>query len=220
MKTTLLFIAVMFAFTSCNWFDSDDKSDDSGTLGGSTEIPANTVGNTYSSSVRIGNSSFASNSSIAITKIDANGVATVNIKAKLPSTIPAAQLIDAKFKDANGDLNYDMKVKMTDEGLLDYTNIDHKPFVLVRYDAKVGDKYTLELSDGTTIVREVVRKSTTDDYMWGFLMIKTIDVVQDCNVPGIDKIEYITNHKFNIVGVRFYAEDGTVMQIDLSSLNY
>ena len=77
------------------------------------------------------------------------------------------RLSATKFKDASGNLNYDMKVKMTDEGLLDYTNIDHKPFVLVRYDAAVGDKYTLDLSDGTTMTREVVKKSTTDDYGWG-----------------------------------------------------
>jgi len=219
MKTTLLLVFVMFLFTSCDWLDFGKKSEDSSSIGGSSSIPVNTVGNTFSSSVLIGTTPFTSNSSISVTNVDQDGIATVNIKAKLP-TVPGAALIASKFKDATGNLNYDMKVKMTDEGLLDYTNIDHKPFVLVRYDAAVGDKYTLDLSDGTTITREVVKKSTTDDYAWGGMLIKTINVEQSSTVSGIKKIEYITNHKFSIVGVKFYMEDGTFLKIDLSSLKY
>jgi copper chaperone CopZ len=169
--------------------------------------------------VLIGTTPFASNSTITVTKVDADGIAIVNIKAKLPN-VPGAALIDTKFKDATGNLNYDMKVKMTDEGLLDYTNIDHKPFVLVKYDAEVGDKYTLDLSNGTTITRQVVSKSTTDDYSWGGMKIKTINIEQSSTVSGIKKIEYITNHKFSIVGVKFYMEDGTFLKIDLSSLKF
>jgi len=219
MKPISLLVVVMFLLTSCDWFDSKSKSLDSSSIGGSSSIPVNTIGNTFSSSVLIGTTPFASNSTISVTKVDADGIATVNIKAKLPN-VPGAGLIDAKFKDASGNLNYDMKVKMTDEGLLDYTNIDHKPFVLVRYDAAVGDKYTLDLSNGTTITRQVVSKSTTDDYAWGGMKIKTINIEQSSTVSGIKKIEYITNHKFSIVGVKFYMEDGTFLKIDLSSLKY
>lgn len=219
MKPLLLVFVLMFLLTSCDWFDFGKKSDDSSSIGGSTNIAVNTIGNTFSSSVLIGTIPFPTNSTIAVTKVDGDGNATVNIEAKLPS-VPAAALIATKFKDASGNLNYDMKVKMTDEGLLDYTNIDHKPFVLVRYDAAVGDKYTLDLSDGTTITREVVKKSTADDYAWGGMLIKTINVEQSSTVPGIKKIEYITNHKFSIVGVKFYMEDGTILKIDLSSMKY
>jgi len=219
MKTTYLLVFVMFIMTSCDWLNFGKKSEDSSSIGGSSSIAVNTVGNTFSSSVLIGSTPFPSNSTITVTNVDQDGIATVNIKAKLP-TVPGAALIASKFKDAAGNLNYNMKVKMTDEGLLDYTNIDHKPFVLVRYDAVVGDKYTLDLSDGTTITREVVKKSTTDDYAWGGMLIKTINVEQSSTVSGIKKIEYITNHKFSIVGVKFYMEDGTFLKIDLSSLKY
>lgn len=219
MKTTLLLVFVMLIMTSCDWLNFGKKSEDSSSIGGSSSIAVNTVGNTFSSYVLIGTTPFPSNSTISVTNVDQDGIATVNIKAKLPA-VPGAALIASKFKDATGNLNYDMKVKMTDEGLLDYTNIDHKPFVLVRYDATVGDKYTLDLSDGTTITREVVKKSTTDDYAWGGMLIKTINVEQSSTVSGIKKIEYITNHKFSIVGVKFYMEDGTFLKIDLSSLKY
>lgn len=214
MKTTLLLVFVMFVMTSCDWLDFGKKSEDSSSIGGSSSIPANTVGNTFSPAVKIGGVSYPGNSSATITKIE-GGIATINVKSKLPANV--TQIIGTGAKDASGNLNYDLKVKMTDEGILDYTNKDHDPFVLVRYDASVGDKYTLEKSDGVTITRKVISKSTTDDYFWSGMLIKTINVEQDSRIPGIKKIEFIANHKFGLVGIRFYMEDGTTSQIDLFS---
>ena len=217
MKTTYLLVVLFFlVLTSCDWFDSANKADDSGTIGGSSSISVNTVGNTFLNSVQINGISFAANSSITVTKVE-NGVATIGVKSKLPANNALVNLIAAKYKDASGNLDCTGKVKMTDEGILDYTNKDEAPFVLVKYDAKVGDKYVLEKSDGSKITREVVRKSTADDYYWGGMMIKTIDVEQDSRIPGIKKIVYFTNHKFGLVGVRLYMEDGTTSQLYLSS---
>ena len=217
MKTTYLLAVLFFLLlSSCDWFDSVNKDDDSSSLSGSTNIPINTVGNTFSSSIKIGGVPYSGNSSIKITSID-DGVATVHVNSNLPSTLPVASLIGSSAKDASGNLNYDLKVKMTDEGILDYTNKDHEPFVLVKYDAKVGDTYTLEKSDGATITRKVVSKSTTDDHAWGGILIKTINVEQDSRMSGIKKIEYIANHKFGLVAIRIYFEDGTTSQIDLFS---
>ena len=217
MKTNFLLIAMMLALTSCDWFDSVSKSNDSSSISGSTSIPINTVGNTFSPSVRVGSTAFPANGSATITKVE-DGVATIHVNSKLPTNV--AQLIGSSAKDASGNLNYDLKVKMSDGGILDYTNKGHEPFVLIKYDAKVGDTYTLEKSDGTTIVRKVVAKSTTDDYYWGGMLIKTMDVEQSSKIPGITKIMYFTNHKFGLVAIRFYMEDGTTSQIDLSPLKY
>lgn len=214
MKTTFLLVALVLLLTSCDWFDFGNKSNDSSSIGGSTNIPVNTVGNTFSSSVQINGTQYPANASISVSNLE-SGVATISIKAILPPNLPA--LIEAKYKDALGNLDCEGKVKMTDEGILDYTNKDQAPFVLVKYDAKVGDKYVLEKSDGTKITREVVRKSTDDDYYWGGMLIKTIDVEQDSRIPGMEKIAYFTNHKFGLVGVRLYMEDGTTSQISLSS---
>lgn len=216
MKTISFLVAMVLLLSSCDWLDSISKAEDSGSLGGSTSIGVNTVGNTFSSAVKIGGTAFAANSSIKVTSIE-NGVATIHVNAKLPSNLPVTKLIGNDAKDASGNLNYDLKAKMTDEGILDYTNKDHSPFVLVRYDSKVGDTYTLKKSDGSTITRKVVSKSTTDDYGWSGMLIKTINVEQDSRIPGIKKIEYIANHKFGLVGIKFYLEDGTVSVIDLAS---
>lgn len=217
MKTTFLVLALVLLVTSCDWLNFGKKTEDSSTLGGSTNIPINTVGNTFANSVVVGSTQYQG--SIAVTNVT-DGVATVQFKAPIPPNIPILQGINPKYKDANGNFVFEGKFKETDEGILDYNNKDHKPFVLVRYDANVGDKYTLEKSDGSTIVREVVRKSTDDDFYWGGMLIKTIDVEVKVNVPGITKIVYFSNHKFGMVAVKVYMEDGSTPQLSLYPTTY
>jgi len=214
MKTTFSILVLALVLTSCK---KEDSGNSSSSIGGSTSIPINVVGNTFANSVVVGTASYQG--TIAITKVT-DGVATVQFKSAIPSNIPILQGIKPKYKDASGNLVCEGKFKMTDAGILDYNNKDHKPFVLVKYDANVGDKYTLEKSDGTKIVREVVRKSTTDDYYWSGLLIKTIDVEQSSNIPGVKKITYFSNHKFGLVAVRVEMEDGSKPQLSLVPKTY
>lgn len=216
MKTNALLLAVLFFTVSCDLLKSDSESSDS--VGGSTDIPINTVGTTFANNVSTGTASYTG--SISITNISSDGVATVKFQAPIPTNIPILQGIKSKYKDASGKLSCEGKFKMTDEGILDYNNKDHKPFVLVKYDAKVGDKYTLEKSDGTTIVREVVRKSSSDDFYWNGMIIKTIDVEQSSNIPGVNNITYFCNHKFGVVAVRVNMEDGTNPQLNVVPSKY
>jgi hypothetical protein len=214
MKSTFLLFAFAIVLTSCKKQDSNDSSS---SISGSSSIPINTVGNTFTNSVVVGTASYQG--TISITKVT-DGVATVQFKSAIPSNIPILQGIKPKYKDASGNLVCEGKFMMTDAGILDYNNKDHKPFVLVKYDANVGDKYTLQKSDGTTIVRQVVRKSTTDDYYWNGLIIKTIDVEQSSNIPGVKKITYFSNHKFGLVAVRVEMEDGSKPQLSLVPKTY
>jgi hypothetical protein len=214
MKTIFFLFAFALVLTSCKKQDSNDSSS---SISGSSSIPINTVGNTFTNSVVVGTASYQG--TISITKVT-DGVATVQFKSAIPSNIPILQGIKPKYKDASGNLVCEGKFMMTDAGILDYNNKDHKPFVLVKYDANVGDKYTLQKSDGTTIVRQVVRKSTTDDYYWNGLIIKTIDVEQSSNIPGVKKITYFSNHKFGLVAVRVEMEDGSKPQLSLVPKTY
>jgi len=215
MKTNVVLIVILFLAASCDLLNLDSKSSDS--ISGTTDIPINTVGNTFVNNLSTGTANYTG--SIAITAVT-DGVATVKFQATIPSNIPILQGIKPKYKDANGKLVCEGKFKMTDEGILDYNNKDHEPFVLVKYDAKVGDTYTLEKSDGTTIVREVVRKSTTDDFYWNGMIIKTIDVEQSSNIPGVSNITYYCNHKFGVVAVRANMEDGSKPQLNLAPSKY
>ena len=215
MKITYFIIALVLVIASCK--KDDDNSGNSNSIGGSTSIPINTVGNTWANSIIAGTSFYQG--TITITSIT-DGVATVQFSAAIPANIPILQGIKAKYKDGSGNLICEGKYKMTDAGILDYNNIDHEPFVLVKFDASVGDKYTLTKSDGTKIVREVVRKSTTDDYYWGGMLIKTIDVEQSSNIPGVKKITYFSNHKFGLVGVMVEMDDGSKPQLSLFPTTY
>jgi hypothetical protein len=113
-----------------------------------------------------------------------------------------------------------MKYKITSEGIQDYANLDTEPFTMVKYDCKVGDTYKLKKSDGKTITRTVTAKSETDDFSWGFLLIKTITVEQDSRIPGISKIVYRFNHKFGLVYAEVVAEDGSKVSSLFFPSNY
>jgi hypothetical protein len=92
--------------------------------------------------------------------------------------------------------------------------------MLVKYDCNVGDTYKLTKSDGTTITRTVTQKSTTDDFYYGGILIKTMTIEQDSRIPGIKKIIYKVNHKFGLVYLTAVAEDGSSIGGYLSPTNY
>lgn len=64
-------------------------------------------------------------------------------------------------------------------------------------------------SDGKTITRTVTARSDVDDFPYGFYYIKTITIEQDSRIPGIQKFVYRANHKFGIVYLEIYLEDGS-----------
>jgi hypothetical protein len=220
MKKLLLFclLAGMLYMYSCI---KPGKEDDS-TLNGSTDIIVSKSGNTFSSYISANGQSTNASASASITKNDA-GIATVHVTANIKNASGLTfikNLIPAKYLDAQGNVLLDGKVKATDEGLLDYTNADGNPFVMVRYDCSVGDTYKLTKADGKIITRTVTQKSTTDDYYYGMMLIKTITVEQDSRIPGISKIIYKFNHKFGIVYVEAVAQDGSKAGMQIYPQNY
>jgi len=207
-KISFLVLCVLILFGACK------KNKLSTTLGGDTDIPLNVVGNVFTS----GSSVFTGNASIVESS---GGDVTLLVQVALPPSNPLSQLIPPGMKDATGNLNAQLKFKSTSEGILEYSlNSDQKPFVIVRYDAKVGDKYTLSKGDGNTITRTVTAVSTDDDYFWNWMYIKTVTVEQDSRIPGVARIVYNANHKFGMVGVEIFMEDGTSVKIPISPQNY
>jgi hypothetical protein len=174
----------------------------------------NTVGTKTTTNVQVGTTSYPASATVTS---NVGGVITVDLKATLPKNNALVNLIPASMKDASGNLSTTSKYKNTSEGILDYTNKDGKPFVIVNYSSNVGDKYTLTKSDGTTITRTVTGKTEVDDYpvMGGFMFIKTMTIEQDSRIPGVNKIVYITNHKYALVAVVIYMNDGTSTKISL-----
>lgn len=119
--------------------------------------------------------------------------------------------------------------RITDKGIYDYvySNGDKKkPFPLVKFDAKVGDKYTYKVGN-QTVVREVVHRSTEDDTFYGFMLIKTIDVEE--TIPagvqingeesGVSKILWRFNHKFGFISARVTETNNQVTNVDSGYTN-
>ncbi|MFN8431468.1 MAG: hypothetical protein U0V04_15930 [Spirosomataceae bacterium] len=197
----LLFLTIL---GSCTKEEIKESNPD---IGGTTNLGINTVGNQFYGSLKMGDTYFTTNESIKIASND-DGVLSITAKTNAPVNHPLYKLIPDKYKTATG-LSGTFKIKSTSEGIQDFFNKDEKAFTLVKFDAKVGDKYIIKKSDGTFITREVIQRSEKDDYPYGFYDIKVITVEQDSRIPGVSKILYRVNHKFGIVNVEFKMEDGS-----------
>ncbi len=82
--------------------------------------------------------------------------------------------------------------------------------IIVEYSAKIGDTYPMK---GSNKKREVVSRSTTDDYSYIFWNIKVIEVVEPTGKFGIKETRYWVNHKFGLVGIQFTLDDGTIIDL-------
>ena len=208
MKAKLLIYAVA---TSLVLFSCEKYSSYLGTSLGGTQSPIGDVDNTFTFS----NPNGISNPTARVTDLT-NGISTIS---------GSVDITDAKLLTLAGyltvgnlsghTLSGQIKVKITSDGI-ETEHTDGK-LILVKYNAKVGDKYTLKTKN-TTITREVMSVSTTDDYYWGGMLIKTMVVKEtEDDTPGVSKIEYVLNHKFGLVGVNLYYTDGTSRSIDVYS---
>ncbi len=117
-------------------------------------------------------------------------------------------------------IDFEAKAKVTNEGIQDFRysgGNTSKPFTIVKYNSNVGDKYSFTTDKGEKITREVIYKSTDDDFEWGFWNIKVIKVKEKALAtdPIVDEIEYITNHKFGLVGVNVSLKTGKIIELIL-----
>lgn len=118
------------------------------------------------------------------------------------------------FKITGNTIEATVNAKITDEGA-QVVFEDGTKLTLVKYDAKVGDKYTATVG-GVTLENEVTERSIEDDYFWGGLLIKVITVKYKSHTPGILYVEHVYNHKFGLVGIAVYLEDGSVKYAGVS----
>jgi len=206
---------LIFAFVVLASCDKEGNGN-SNTLGGDTDIPMNSIGNEFSGTISFDNDYF--NTDGVVTESD-DGIVSVDVTCEFPEDFPLADLLPESYTDNDGNLDATLEFKNTSEGILDYLNEDGEPFVLVKYDSEVGDKYVCEKKDGTKITRKVTAKSTDDDYPYGYYNIKTVTVEQDSRIPGIEKIVYNANHRFGLVGVDIVMEDDEIIHMTLYSEN-
>jgi len=203
-KFSILILSVCIGFLCLSCEKILDKEDDNELKG--DQSPMGEVGATVSSSSAeiAGVSDF----SAVVSKLD-GGVSSYTASAKVSNTLLKNMVANFPGVTINGDnvTITDMKIQQTKEGIKSHTGPGAG--VLVKYDSKVGDTYPI---GKTGKERKVVSKTGVDDYPYGFYLIKTIQVEMeplDMKGGGIEKITYIANHKFGLVGVKVDFDDAS-----------
>lgn len=208
LVTVSTLVVTAFLLPACGGSDNPSGSDN---IGGSTDIPLNTIGNEISTgSISLGGTSYDVGGTMTVTA-NKDGLITLHVNADLRNAPALLAKANAWIPSQIGDgvINTDIQMRVTDKGIQDFFNKDKKQQTLVNYSAKVGDTYKVTKSDGNTITRTVTGVSTQDDFPYGFMMIKTITIEQDSRIPGVQKIIYRANHRFGLVFVEALLEDGT-----------
>ncbi len=199
----LMFFSIGILSVSCD--DLVDKDDSNEINGTQSEMGLVGVTVTSSSSEIAGVSDFSAvveSLEDGISSYSAQATVTNSLVKNMISNFPGVVI------DGNSVSIDNLKIQQTTGGIKCVTGT--LAGVLVKYDSSVGDTYTAGTSGN---VRTVVSKTGVDDYPYGFYMIKTIQVESTLGnsnrVSGINKITYIANHKFGMVGVKVDFEDGT-----------
>ena len=205
-KLVTLFVMTLTAFSfSCT---KDDTTNDTTTVGGGLS-PMGAVGVTVTASSQA--VSGVSDLTATVESLS-DGISVYSGSGKV--TNPAIKNILANIPGItiSGDdvTATGFKFKSTVEGI--ESHFDMGPGIIVKYSSNVGDTYPVG-STGRT--RTVVSKSTTDDYPYGFYMIKVMKIEEPTSglkSLGVQKVTYWANHKFGLVGVQYDLTDGTSLK--------
>lgn len=209
----LLFIALLsmtVVLSSC-------KKDDLELTG--AQSPIGQVGNTFTTNA----ATFIPGVSNVTASITANvdGISTITGTAAIddPDLAAIANALAGFFPSsinvAGNTFSASGQVRFTKDGIAGVYN--EGELILVRYDAEVGEEYSLTIN-GQPIKNKVTARSSDDDYAWGGFFIKVVKVESTGHdLPGVDKVEYYANHRFGMVGVVLKKTDGTSVGADIFS---
>jgi hypothetical protein len=203
MNIKLLILAAFIAVFVCNCEKDDDKG-----LGGE-QSPMGEVGE----EIEAFNIPGVTNASATVTSLE-GGISTLSATATVTNQAILDILSEVpEFEVSSNTVSVtDVQFKITTAGI--ESNIPAYPGIIVKYDSKVGDTY----SGGSGIQREVISKSTDDDYEYGFMYIKVIKVEESPTpFPGVSKIVYIANHRFGMVGIEYTLDDNSIVKFTLIS---
>ena len=194
MKRELLFLGLMLfgAVTgSC--------SKEEGTGGVASNA---VVGSTISS---VSASAGVSNIEGIVTSV-ADGVSSYAITATVTNPVVVAVLEDMPGVAVSGNTvsMASLRLKVGTKGIEAVSGFE--PGVIVKYSDGVGKRYPI---DGSARYREVVSKSTENDFMWyGFMQIKVMEVREsESAIPGVKTITYWCNHTFGMVCIEVTFDD-------------
>ncbi len=215
LKLSLITAIAVLLLMSCDILGGGSDSSSATKPIGGNPTPIGEVGNTFNVPAITG----ASNHSFQVVEQDgATSVIEFSASVTNPAILQVANYLNA-FNVSGNEVTGRLKFRITSKGVQTFTS-DGTPFTLVEYDAKKGDRYRLKRSGKPDLVRTVVHKSSDNDFYWGFMMIRTIQIEETgIASPGVSKIKYYFNHRFGLVGMDVFFEDGSEMLMWVFSEN-
>ncbi|MFP4544880.1 MAG: hypothetical protein ACLFQU_11660 [Candidatus Kapaibacterium sp.] len=215
MKFVKSFVIALLFFAAFACSDDDPLGPNE--IGGDTNIDLTQVGEESTVYISIDDGQDVSATMTVLSR--ENGIVRYKLEAdidELEDYEIFKDMLPEGFVSEDGKVTTEMKFKITSEGIQDYFQGD-KPWTIVKYNAKVGDEYTITTPEGNTLSRRVTEKTGVDDWPIGFMNIKTIKIEQD--MPAGDdypqKVIYRANHKFGIVYMETILKDGTSIKVDI-----
>lgn len=202
---SVLTLFMLFGTIACKkWFTPKTTYSE---ISGDTNLDMNKVGTSGGMNLKLNGSDISNKPTATIVKNE-GGIIHIKLTMKVPDKLKS--FVQAPYVDATGNVNYTFKFKNSSEGI---AGIDSrgKQCVFVRYDAKVGDSWSFTTKSGKTLQYKVLSKSTTDDFQYAFFNIKVITVEQSLPYQGFKKVVYKANHKFGLVYMEVYLEDGSIL---------
>ena len=207
IKTAPLAVAMTLLLATCS-----DNATGPNDLGGDPNIEVAKVGGNFGVSLQIGEKYYDKIKDSVVITGNNTGIVTVRVYVDISAYPELSALVPAEYKDAEGNVNTEVKLRATSAGIQTFYRDDPalaKPFTLAKYDDNVGAAYSFTRSDGSTVTRTVTEKTGKDEFPIGFLLIKTLLVEQsNSTFPGVSKIFFRVNHKFGLVWVQFLLSDG------------
>lgn len=215
MKILLSSILLLITLSGCDLLNP--SKDDPNTLGGDTNLEITQVGYVSVASIKIDNTYLPSGDMI-VQKND-NGVVTYKMILNLTGfkdSAMYASLVGPEYRDENGNIFIEFKMKITSEGIQDMFERD-KPWTIVKYNDGVGTEYPFTNSLGEKLIRKITEKTGKDDWPFGLMYIKTTKIESD--MPSTDKVAkkmiFRANHKFGLVYVEIQMHNGQVVKINI-----
>lgn len=201
-------LLILFVLSSCGLLDGNDDNSGRSPLGGDPS-PMGAVGHEFGVVTPDG----VDNETVEVVDYS-NGVSTVQYTATISNSALLEMVKAMPDVTVNGNqASVSRKYRITTKGF--QSVYDEGNLTLMNYEAKEGDKYSIN-RNGSTLERRVTKVLKEDKYQWGFMLIKTVHVEETGrNIPGVSKIEFVGNHRFGMVGVKLYFEDGTSQNLTI-----
>jgi hypothetical protein len=197
------FIALFLFFTtvllSCK--KAEDEKKDPNDVGGEPVMDLTQVGRKSLLDLRIAGRHVGGEMYV---KSNTNGLIVYHVQLDLtghPDSLFISALIPDVYKNSNGVIETDFKMKITSEGIVDYF-VEGKPRLLVKYGDGVGTEYKFNATSGYVYVRRITEKTGLDEWPltpWFYIKTSKIEENVPSNPYNISKITYRANHRFGLV---------------------